>query len=78
MLALDLTSPISWIKSDTCKIAGTNQKCQLFKQTLNQKLKRVLKHKINQLIKKLKMKIVDDEKDNAIIEGSNEVIMGSV
>lgn len=24
------------------------------------------------------MKIVDDEKDNAIIQGSNEVIMGSV
>jgi hypothetical protein len=66
-LALDLTTPVSWIKGETCKIITTTQKCSLLQETLHQRINNALKHKVTELIRKLKMKIVDDETNNAII-----------
>jgi hypothetical protein len=54
-----------------------NKTCTLLKESFNQRIKGVFKQKITNLIEKLKKKIEDDD-SKAIIEGSNEIIMGDV
>jgi hypothetical protein len=77
-LALDMTTPVSWIKGDNCKIVGTAQRCMLVRATVMERINGALRHKVTQLIAKLKMRIASDETDSAVIEGSNEIVMGSV
>jgi hypothetical protein len=81
-MALDLTAPISWIKKDNCQISESKNKCGLILDSeitkLKSKLKGVVKQKINTIIKKLKIKIAESDNDTAIIEGSNEIVMGQI
>ena len=76
-MALDLTSPISWIKDDKCKLLTTNKACTPISQNFGGKIKGIVKQKVNELIHKIINKIEDDQ-SKAIIEGSNEIIMGDV
>lgn len=74
MMAVDLTAPISWIKGPDCKIEGTTQSCKRVFETFSEKVKEV-KAKIGKKLKKNKGKeLVED----AIIEGSSEVIRGEI
>jgi len=52
-----MTTPISWIKDDKCKILDTNHKCSLLKESLNQKFRGLAKQKITDLMAKLKLKM---------------------
>lgn len=72
-LAADLTAPLSWIKGPDCTVEGSGQKCTLLKETLMDKVKAV-KKKVGSKLHKSKE--ADKEKEDAIIEGSSEVIRG--
>lgn len=73
-LSADLTAPISWIKGPECKIEGTNQKCKRLIETITEKAKDVKKKLVKKFHKDDKKE--DAEVENAIIEGSSEVIRG--
>lgn len=55
LVSVDTTIPISWIKGQKCHIEGSSKKCSLVKETLEQKVKKML-HKRKKTSKE------DDEK----------------
>ena len=73
-MAVDLTAPIGWIKSSECKIEGTDKSCSRIFETFAEEVREV-KHKIG---KKLHNKKKGELKENAIIEGSAEIIRGEI
>ena len=66
-MALDLTTPISWVKNSNCEIISTKQKCTLVEENLAQRINSALKHGVTELVKKLRIKIADEEEDKVII-----------
>lgn len=72
-LAADLTAPLSWLKGPDCVVEGTSQKCKRIGETSLEKVKGAAKKVASKFHKS---KDADAEKENAIIEGSSEVIRG--
>lgn len=73
-MAVDFTAPISWIKSSECKIEGSGKTCSRVEETFVEEVKEV-KHKI---AKKMHKKKKNELTENAIIEGSSEIIRGEI
>lgn len=73
-MAVDFTTPISWLKSLDCKIEGTSKKCRRIFETFMEEVKEVKTRIANRLHKKKNKALVED----AIIEGSSEVIRGEI
>jgi hypothetical protein len=71
-LAADLTAPLSWIKGPDCEVEGTSQKCKMVTETFSEKVKSVKKKVASRLHKSTQAA----QKEDAIIEGSSEVIRG--
>jgi hypothetical protein len=74
MMAIDLTAPISWIKGPDCKIEGSTHPCKRVFETFVEEVKEV-KKKVANKFKKNKGKVLVED---AIIEGSSEVIRGEI
>lgn len=66
-LAADLTTPLSWIKAEGCVIDGTADKCSWIIETFGEKVRDVRK----KVTSKFHKKSEEEEKENAIIEGSS-------
>jgi hypothetical protein len=66
-MSVDLTIPISWIKSPDCRIEGSNKQCTRIIETFKEEIKET-KRKI---AKRFHKKSKGTEVENAIIEGSS-------
>lgn len=72
-LAADFTAPLSWMKGEDCTIEGSSEKCKSVIESMGDKIKKIKQKVISKFHKKAEKTA---EKEDAIIEGSSEVIRG--
>jgi hypothetical protein len=72
-MAADFTTPLSWIKGDHCTVEGSSEKCKVIMETFRDKVKEIKKKVVGKFKKEPK-----GEEENAIIEGSSEIIKGEI